>query len=84
MRMWSQEEKGKNRRRQVSTLTLDRLLQEEEGTEGPRVIQRMTWGIRGTHFCPARVAGWFLLGLWGLHFFSRRSPSIMAEGIKKL
>ena len=26
----------------VSTLTLDRLLQEEEGTEGQRVIQRTT------------------------------------------
>ena len=53
----------KEQEKAVRTLTLDRLLQEEEGTEGQRVIQRMTWDIRGTHFCPARVVGWFPLGL---------------------
>ena len=32
----------KEQEKAVSTLTLDRLLQEEEGTEGQRVIQRTT------------------------------------------
>ena len=85
MRMWSQEEKRKNRRRQVSTLTLDRLLQEEERTEGQHVIQTMTWDIRGTHFCPARVAGWFPPGTLGatllfkevtLHYGRRNSKIV--------
>ena len=57
--MWSQEERRENRRSQVSTLTLERLLRRGRGgTEGQRVIQRTTERSGGL----VSVQRWWLVG----------------------